>query len=263
MYKIAGELTPAVIHVAARTLATHALSIFGDQSDVMAVRPTGWAMLASSDVQAAQDLAAIAHTATLECRVPFLHFFDGFRTSHEVNVIRSLPDEVLRDLVDDHLVRAHRERALSPDHPVLRGTAQNPDVFFQAREASNPFHAIVPQVVQRTMDRFAELTGRAYHLFDYHGAPDAERVVVLMGSGVGAVEETVDALVAQRREGRRRERPALPAVLRRGVRRRAPAHRAGDRRARPDEGAGRAGRAPVPGRRDVARRARRGRRPFR
>ena len=196
MYKIAGELTPAVIHVAARTLATHALSIFGDQSDVMAVRQTGWAMLASSDVQAAQDLAAIAHAATLECRVPFLHFFDGFRTSHEVNVIHTLPDEVLRDLVDDHLVRAHRERALSPDHPMLRGTAQNPDVFFQAREASNPFHAIVPQVVQWTMDRFAELTGRAYHLFDYHGAPDAERVAVVMGSGTGAVEETVDALVA-------------------------------------------------------------------
>src|SRR5918995_1469987 len=196
MYKIAGELTPAVIHVAARTLATHALSIFGDQSDVMAVRPTGWAMLASSDVQAAQDLAAIAHTATLESRVPFLHFFDGFRTSHEVNVIRPLPDEVLRSLIDDRLVRAHRERALSPDHPVLRGTAQNPDVFFQAREASNPFHAIVPQVVQWTMDRFAELTGRAYHLFEYHGASDAERVVVVMGSGAGAVQETVDALVA-------------------------------------------------------------------
>jgi len=196
MYKIAGELTPAVIHVAARTLATHALSIFGDQSDVMAVRPTGWAMLASSDVQTAQDLAAIAHTATLESRVPFLHFFDGFRTSHEVNVIHPLPDEVLRELIDDHLVRAHRERALSPDHPVLRGTAQNPDVFFQAREASSPFHAIVPQVVQWTMDRFAALTGRAYHLFDYHGSPEAERVVVVMGSGEGAVEETVDALGA-------------------------------------------------------------------
>jgi pyruvate-ferredoxin/flavodoxin oxidoreductase len=196
MYKIAGELTPAVIHVAARTLATHALSIFGDQSDVMAVRQTGWAMLASSDVQAAQDLAAVAHAATLECRVPFLHFFDGFRTSHEVNVISALDDGVLRTLVDDHLVRAHRERALSPDHPALRGTAQNPDVFFQAREASNPFHAIVPQVVQWTMDRFAELTGRAYHLFDYHGSPDAERVVVVMGSGHGALEETVDALTA-------------------------------------------------------------------
>jgi pyruvate-ferredoxin/flavodoxin oxidoreductase len=197
MYKIAGELTPAVMHVAARTLATHALSIFGDQSDVMAVRQTGWAMLASSDVQAAQDLAAIAHAATLETRVPFVHFFDGFRTSHEVNVIASLEDDVLRELVDDHLVRAHRERALSPDHPVLRGSAQNPDVFFQAREASTPFHAVVPQVVQWTMDRFAELTGRAYHLFDYHGAPDAERVVVVMGSGNGAVEETVDALVAR------------------------------------------------------------------
>lgn len=195
MYKIAGELTPAVIHVAARTIATHALSIFGDHSDVMAVRPTGWAMLASSDVQEAQDLAAIAHAATLECRVPFLHFFDGFRTSHEVNVVEALGDDTLRALVDDHLVRAHRERALSPDRPVLRGSAQNPDVFFQAREASTPFHAIVPQVVQWTMDRFAELTGRAYHLFDYSGAPDAERVVVVMGSGNGAVRETVDALV--------------------------------------------------------------------
>ncbi len=197
MYKIAGELTPAVIHVAARTLATHALSIFGDHSDVMAVRQTGWAMLCSSDVQAAQDLAAISHAATLESRVPFLHFFDGFRTSHEVNTIAPLGDDVLRSLVDDHLVRAHRERALSPDHPALRGTAQNPDVFFQAREASNPFHAIVPQVVQWTMDRFGELTGRRYRLFEYHGAPDAERVIVLMGSGNGAVREAVDALVAR------------------------------------------------------------------
>ena len=197
MYKIAGELTPAVIHVAARTLATHALSIFGDHSDVMAVRQTGWAMLASSDVQAAQDLAAIAHAATLECRVPFLHFFDGFRTSHEVNVITELDDDALRVLVDGHMVRAHRERALSPDHPVLRGTAQNPDVFFQAREASNPYYAIIPHVVQQTMDRFAELTGRAYHLFDYHGAADAERVVVLLGSGEGAAREAVDELIAR------------------------------------------------------------------
>jgi pyruvate-ferredoxin/flavodoxin oxidoreductase len=197
MFKIAGELTPTVIHVAARTIATHALSIFGDHSDVMAARMTGWAMLCSSDVQAAQDLAAVAHAATLECRVPFLHFFDGFRTSHEVNVIESVDDEVLRALVDDHLVRAHRERALSPDRPVLRGSAQNPDVFFQAREASNPFHAMVPQAVEWTMDRFHELTGRRYHLFDYVGAPDAERVVVLMGSGFGAVQETVDSLVAR------------------------------------------------------------------
>jgi pyruvate-ferredoxin/flavodoxin oxidoreductase len=196
MYKIAGELTPAVIHVAARTVATHALSIFGDHSDVMGVRATGWAMLASSSVQVAQDMAAIAHASTLEARVPFLHFFDGFRTSHEVNVIEAMDDEVLRQLVDDHLVRAHRERALSPDHPVLRGSAQNPDVFFQAREAANPFYDVVPDIVQYTMDRFGQLTGRRYRLFDYAGAPDAERVVVLMGSGVGAVRETVDALVA-------------------------------------------------------------------
>src|SRR5918995_3456440 len=197
MYKIAGELTPAVIHVAARTIATHALSIFGDHSDVMAVRSTGWAMLASSDVQSAHDLAAIAHAVTLGCRVPVLHFFDGFRTSHEVNVIEPLDDDALRRLVDDHLVRAHRERALSPDHPVLRGSAQNPDVFFQAREASSPFHAIVPAAVQWTMDRFAELTGRSYHAFDYRGAPDAERIVVAMGSANGALEEAVDELMAR------------------------------------------------------------------
>jgi pyruvate-ferredoxin/flavodoxin oxidoreductase len=195
MYKIAGELTPAVIHVAARTIATHALSIFGDHSDVMAVRTTGWAMLASSDVQAAYDLAAIAHASTLTSRIPFLHFFDGFRTSHEVNVIDALGDDVLRELIDDRLVRAHRNRGLSPDHPVLRGSAQNPDVFFQAREAASPFHADVPATVQRTMDRFAELTGRSYHLFDYHGSPEPDRVIVLMGSGNGAVDETVDELV--------------------------------------------------------------------
>jgi len=196
MFKIAGELTSTVIHVAARTLATHALSIFGDQSDVMAARATGWAMLASSSVQAAQDLAVVAHASTLESRVPFLHFFDGFRTSHEVNVIEAVDDETLRTMIDDRLVRAHRERAMSPDRPTLRGSAQNPDVFFQAREASNPFYAVVPDIVQYTMDRFAQLTGRQYHLFDYVGAPDAERVVVLMGSGVGAVHETVRKLVA-------------------------------------------------------------------
>jgi pyruvate-ferredoxin/flavodoxin oxidoreductase len=196
MYKIAGELTPAVFHVAARTIATHALSIFGDHSDVMAARSTGWAMLASSSVQAAHDLALVTHASTLETRVPFVHFFDGFRTSHEVNVIEAIGDDVLRAMIDEHLVRAHRERALSPDHPVLRGSAQNPDVFFQAREASNPYHQIVPQVVQFTMDRFAELTGRAYHLFDYTGDPEADRVVVLMGSGVGAVQETAEVLRA-------------------------------------------------------------------
>ncbi|HKZ75837.1 MAG TPA: pyruvate:ferredoxin (flavodoxin) oxidoreductase, partial [Actinomycetota bacterium] len=196
MFKIAGELTATVFHVAARTIATHALSIFGDHSDVMAARSTGWAMLASSSVQAAQDLALVAHASTLEARLPFLHFFDGFRTSHEVNVIEAVDDDVLRAMIDDHLVRAHRERALSPDHPVLRGSAQNPDVFFQAREAANPFYAITPQVVQWTMDRFAEATGRSYHLFDYTGDPEAERVVVLMGSGVGVVQETVETLTA-------------------------------------------------------------------
>ncbi len=197
MYKIAGELSPAVIHVAARTLATHALSIFGDHSDVMAVRSSGWAMLASSDVQAAQDLALVAHAATLEARVPFVHFFDGFRTSHEVNVIDAVSDDTIRAMVSDDLVRGHRARALTPDRPVLRGTAQDPDVFFQAREAANPFHFAVPEIVQRTMDRFGALTGRHYHLFDYAGAPDAERVIVLMGSGHGAAMDTVETLVGR------------------------------------------------------------------
>ena len=194
MFKIAGELTAAVIHVAARTVATHALSIFGDHSDVMAARSTGFAMLASNSVQEAHDFALIAQAATLESRVPFLHFFDGFRTSHEVNKIVPLLDEDLRAIVDEKFVRQHRERALSPDRPVLRGTAQNPDVFFQAREACNPFYRACPQIVQDVMDRFAKQTGRSYHLFDYIGAPDAERVVILMGSGAGAAAECVKAL---------------------------------------------------------------------
>jgi pyruvate-ferredoxin/flavodoxin oxidoreductase len=197
MYKIAGELTPAVIHVAARSLATQALSIFGDQSDVMAARATGFAMLASNSVQEAMDCALIAHAATLEARVPFLHFFDGFRTSHEVMKIEQLNADDIRSLIDTGLVRAHRARALNPDQPVIRGTSQNPDVYFQARETVNPFYLACPTVVQNTMDRFARLTGRAYHLFDYAGATDAERVIVLMGSGAGAVEETVDALTAR------------------------------------------------------------------
>ncbi len=194
MYKIAGELTPAVIHVAARSVAAHALSIFGDHSDVMAARSTGFALLSSCSVQEAQDMAFIAHSASLESRVPFLHFFDGFRTSHEVAKIFPLSDDDLRALIDDRLIRKHRERALTPDHPVLRGTAQNPDVFFQAREAANPFYDACPTIVQEVMDRFAERTGRAYHLFDYYGDPEAERVIVLMGSAAGAVEETIDAL---------------------------------------------------------------------
>ena len=197
MFKIAGELTPAVIHVAARSVATHALSIFGDHSDVMAARQTGFALLASNSVQEAADFALIAQAATLEARVPFLHFFDGFRTSHEVNRIVALADEDLRALLDEAAVRRHRERALSPDHPVLRGSAQNPDVFFQSREACNPFYRACPTIVQDAMDHFAARTGRAYRLFDYVGAPDAERVVVLMGSGAGAVEETAGALAAR------------------------------------------------------------------
>ena len=173
MYKIAGELTPTVFHIAARSLAAQALSIFGDHSDVMAARATGWAMLCSASVQEAQDLALIAHAATLESRIPFLHFFDGFRTSHEIAKIVTLPNEVLLEMIDEERVIEHRARALSPDHPVIRGTAQNPDVYFQARETVNPFYAACPQIVQRTMDRFAELTGRRYGLFEYHGATDA------------------------------------------------------------------------------------------
>jgi pyruvate-ferredoxin/flavodoxin oxidoreductase len=197
MFKIAGELTPFVMHVAARALAPHALSIFGDHSDVMVARGTGFAFLCSSDVQEAHDFAAIATAATLRARVPFVHFFDGFRTSHEVNVIEGLSDDELRGLIDDDLVNEHRARALSPDHPVMRGSAQNPDVFFQSREAANPFYAATAAIVGETFDRFAELTGRRYHAFDYLGAPDAERVIVLMGSGAGAVEETVEALIAR------------------------------------------------------------------
>ncbi len=196
LYKIAGELLPAVVHVAARSLATHALSIFGDHSDVMAARQTGMAMLASGSVQEAQDLALIAHAATLRTRVPFLHFFDGFRTSHEVAKIVGVNDATVRAMIDDELVVDHRLRALDPDRPVLRGTAQNPDVFFQAREAANPFHLAVPDAVVAEMERFAELTGRHYRPFDYHGHPEAERVVVVMGSGAGTVIEAVDAMVA-------------------------------------------------------------------
>jgi pyruvate-ferredoxin/flavodoxin oxidoreductase len=194
MYKIAGELTPAVIHVAARTLATHALSIFGDHSDVMSARMTGWAMLCASSVQEAHDFALVSHAATLRTRVPFLHFFDGFRTSHEVDKIRLLTDEDLRTLVRPDDVVAHRMRGLTPDAPVLRGSAQNPDTFFQAREAGNSFYDALPAAVSGVFDELAERTGRRYSLVEYEGAPDAERVVVLMGSGVGAAEETVEEL---------------------------------------------------------------------
>jgi len=194
MFKIAGELTPAVFHVAARAVATHALSIFGDHSDVMAVRTTGFALLASSSVQQAHDMAAIAQAATLRARVPFLHFFDGFRTSHEVSKVELLTDDDLRALVAEDLVLEHRRRGLSPERPVVRGTAQNPDVFFQSREASNAFYARVPDIVAETMEAFSKLTGRRYRLFDYFGDPEAERVLVIMGSGVDTARETVEAL---------------------------------------------------------------------
>jgi len=194
MYKIAGELTSTVFHVAARSLAAQALSIFGDHSDVMAARTTGFALLASSSVQEAHDLALVAQTATLESRVPFLHFFDGFRTSHEVNKITLLSDEQIRTMIDDELVYAHRRRALNPDNPFIRGTAQNPDVYFQARETVNPYYAKTPDIVQGAMDRLGEMTGRRYKLFEYHGAADAERVIIIMGSGADTTRETVDAL---------------------------------------------------------------------
>jgi pyruvate-ferredoxin/flavodoxin oxidoreductase len=194
MYKIAGELTPAVIHVAARSLATHALSIFGDHQDVMAVRQTGWAMLAANSVQEAMDFALIAQAASLESRIPFVHFFDGFRTSHEIAKVEQLAIEDMQAMISDDLVRRHRQAALSPDHPSIRGTAQNPDVYFQAREAANPFYLAAPTIMQNVMDKFASLTGRQYKLFDYVGAPDAEEVLVLMGSGAEVAQEAVDDL---------------------------------------------------------------------
>jgi pyruvate-ferredoxin/flavodoxin oxidoreductase len=197
MYKIAGELTSFAMHVTARTVATHALSIFGDHSDVMAVRQTGFAMLCSNSVQEAHDLALVAHAATMRTRVPFLHFFDGFRTSHEVAKIELLTDEDLKSMLPEALVQEHRARSLNPDRPVIRGTAQNPDVFFQAREACNGFYDVTPAKVQEQMDAFAKLTGRAYKLFDYVGHPQAERVIVIMGSGAEIAHETVEHLVQQ------------------------------------------------------------------
>lgn len=197
LYKIAGELTSTVFHIAARSLAAQGLSIFGDHSDVMAARATGWGMLFSNSVQEVMDLALIAHASTLEARVPILHIFDGFRTSHEINKIEKLTDADVREMIDDELVRAHRARGLSPDAPFIRGTAQNPDVYFQARETVNPYYEATPGIVQAAMDKFAGLTGRQYHLFDYVGAPDATRVLVLMGSGAEAAEETVEYLAAK------------------------------------------------------------------
>ncbi|HLF98003.1 MAG TPA: pyruvate:ferredoxin (flavodoxin) oxidoreductase, partial [Methylococcaceae bacterium] len=197
MYKIAGELTPTVFHVAARSLAAQGLSIFGDHSDVAAVRNTGFAQLASASVQEAHDMALIAQAASLKSRIPFVHFFDGFRTSHEVNKISLIDDEHIRAMVDADLVRAHRGRALNPDNPFIRGTAQNPDVYFQARETVNPFYADLPGIVQDTLDKFAGLTGRQYHLFDYYGHPEAERVAIVTASGGQTLRQAVAWLNAQ------------------------------------------------------------------
>jgi pyruvate-ferredoxin/flavodoxin oxidoreductase len=197
MFKIAGELSPSVIHVAARTLATHALSIFGDHSDVMAARSTGYAMLCSNSVQEAMDFAFISQEASMRGRIPVLHFFDGFRTSHEVAKIRVPSRETLLQLVDQQALQAHRDRAMSPEHPVLRGSSQNPDVFFQARESINGLYDDFPDLVQAVMDEYAQATGRQYHLFNYIGAEDAERVIVVMGSGAETAEETVEDLCAR------------------------------------------------------------------
>jgi pyruvate-ferredoxin/flavodoxin oxidoreductase len=190
MYKIAGELTATVFHVSARALSAQGLSIFGDHSDVMAARQTGWAMLAAASPQEAHDMALISTVSTLESRIPFLHFFDGFRTSHEINKIEQLTEDDMRAMIDEKLIQAHRERGLTPDRPVLRGTAQNPDVYFQGRETVNPYYNATPGIVQKAMDKFAGLTGRQYHLFDYAGAPDADRVIVVMASGAEVAEET-------------------------------------------------------------------------
>jgi pyruvate-ferredoxin/flavodoxin oxidoreductase len=194
MYKIAGELTSAVFHVASRSLAAQGLSIFGDHQDVMAARTTGFGLLASSSVQVAQDLALVAHASTLESRVPFTHFFDGFRTSHEVSKIDLVSTEDIEAMIDSNLVYEHRSRALNPDNPFIRGTAQNPDVYFQARESVNRFYDVTPAIVEKYMDRLAGLTGRQYRLFDYYGDPEADRVIMLMGSGADTVQQTIDAL---------------------------------------------------------------------
>ena len=191
MFKMAGELLPTVFHISARTVATHALSIFGDHSDVMACRATGFGMLASGSVQEIMDMALVAHAAALETHIPFMHFFDGFRSSHEVMKVEELTADDMRAMLDPVALQTHRQRALTPDRPTLKGSAQNPDVFFQARETINPFYNKCPAIVQSVMDRFAKLTGRAYHLFDYVGAPYAERVIVIMGSGAEVTHEAV------------------------------------------------------------------------
>ena len=197
MYKIAGELTPTVFHVTARSIACQGLSIFGDHGDIYAARQTGWSMLCSQNVQECMDMALIATQASLQSRIPFVHFFDGFRTSHEIQKIEELTLDDMSNLIDEELVTEHRKRALTPDRPTIRGTAQNPDVYFTGRETVNKYYTACPGIVQETMDKFAEISGRQYHLFDYHGAPDAENVVVMMGSGCETAAATIDFLAAK------------------------------------------------------------------
>ena len=238
MNKIAGELTPTAFHVSARTLATHALSIFGDHSDVMSCRTTGFAMLCSNSVQEAMDMALIAHAAALESRIPFLHFFDGFRTSHEVNKIEMLTEDDMRALINMDRIIEHRQRALSPDHPVLRGTAQNPDVFFQMRERANSYYEACPQIVQSVMNKFSEAVGRSYHLVDYVGAPDADRVIVMMGSGAEVAHEAVETSQRARRKAGTAESAFVPSLPSAGVPRSLACQRAQDRRPRSHQGIG-------------------------
>ncbi len=213
LFKIAGELTPFCMHVAARSVATHALSIFGDHSDVMAARGTGFALLASGSVQEAQDLAAIGHAVTLESRIPVLHFFDGFRTSHELSKVATLDDRDLLGLIDKDRLDDHRARRLTPERPVVRGTSQNPDAFFQAREAANPFYDAFADRLETVMDRFKELTGRSYRAFDYHGHPEAERVIVLMGSGAEMRTRDRRLAAGTRRAGRRAQGSSVSPLV--------------------------------------------------
>ena len=246
MYKIAGELTPFTMHVAARAVAAHALSIFGDHSDVMACRQTGFAMLASGSVQEAHDLALVSHAATLEARIPFLHFFDGFRTSHEVRKIELLADDDLRYMLSDELIAAHRQRALTPDKPVLRGTAQNPDVFFQAREACNRFYQACPEIVEKTMARFGERTGRSYQPVRLRRPPAGRARDRDDGLGRRGRARDRRAPRRPRREGGRAQGAPVPAVLDQALRGRAAQDGARDRGARPHQGAGRRRRAALP-----------------
>ena len=212
MYKISGELTSTVFHIAARALATHALSIFGDHEDVMACRATGWAMLCSNNAQEIMDYALIAQAATLESRVPFLHFFDGFRSYMEIQKIEQLTFDDMRAMIPDELVAAHRARALNPERPTIKGTSQNPDVYFAGRETVNKYYQAVPGIVQKAMDKFAKIVGRHYRLFDYVGAPDADRVIIMMGNGAETAEEAAEVSFGQGRKGWRPEGAAVPPL---------------------------------------------------